>query len=320
MIPNKDGSFVVSSFGWVENGAVWTYSSKSREVATIPLSTARWVELLAGVDDMFAALHHWDGEDLELSVASISAPGDALAQARLSGTDQKLTGELSVWEHVPKAYTAWYAPSGANGGSYCLIRPDVSSKRLKVTPLSWFDDSYDWEHQGVTGVTEVPDSDLLLFTVGRDRHLVLYDPGTDQVVRRIRVGGSNGADAPRFHRGELWVKDYDHLVRVDPKDWSVTRSLRLQGDVRSPYGPTGSFIGEFGFVHDGDECFVARPESNDVLLLDCDSMTVTRRARFDGQPLEATVLSDGTVVARDWKTGRLLVGEMAKPGRRFRLP
>lgn len=323
MITSSDEAFVISSFGWVEKGGVWWYSVQSREATTIPLSRARWVELFAGENDLFSALHHWEGEKVELTVARISAPGDVLARAVISPDGQEISGDDSLLSRVPAAYTGWYesfAGPAASNAAYHLFQLDTERREMRVTRLTWFNEDYDWGYQGVTGVVQVPNSPLLLFTVQRDHNLVLYDPEADGVVRKIPLAGRNGADDPQFRDADLWVKDYDHLLRVDPRNWSTVASVRLQGDIDSPYGPSASFIGEFGFDQDGASCYVARPESRDVLLLDADSMKVTRRAELEGQPLEASLLADGTVIARDWKSGRLLSGKMSKAGWRFRLP
>lgn len=323
MITSSDQAFVLSSFGWVEKGGVWSYSTETRSATSVVLSDARWIELFAGDNDLFSALHHWKGEKVELTVAGTAAPGDVLAKAVISPDGQEISGDDSVLTRVPTSYTAWYEPfagSTASNAAYHLFQLDADRREFSVIRLRWFNEDYDHGYQGVTGVAQVPNSGLLLFTVQRDHNLVLYDPEADEVVKKIPLAGRNGADDPQFRDGELWVKDYDHLLRLNPRDWSTVASVRLQGDIDSPYGPAASFIGEFGFVQGGASCYVARPESRDVLLLDADSMKVTRRAELDGQPLEASVLADGSVIARDWKSGRLLVGGMSKPGWRFRLP
>lgn len=53
---------------------------------------------------------------------------------------------------------------------------------------------------------------------------------------------------------------------------------------------------------------MARPFSGDVVSLDTANLEVIERAVLGRQPLMAVGLSDGRVIARDWKTGDWISG------------
>jgi hypothetical protein len=66
------------------------------------------------------------------------------------------------------------------------------------------------------------------------------------------------------------------------------------------------------FVADEARCVVARPYSGDVIEIASSTLTTKRRAKLGRQPLEAVALPGGKVVARDWKTGDVLHGTLAR--------
>ena len=69
---------------------------------------------------------------------------------------------------------------------------------------------------------------------------------------------------------------------------------------------TSQFIGDYSFSADGT-CFVARPYSGEVVAVN-DRLKIQKVAKLGRQPFEAIELSNGGVIARDWKTGDLLTG------------
>ena len=105
---------------------------------------------------------------------------------------------------------------------------------------------------------------------------------------------------------KAWVVDYDTLVRLDRDDWSIDREALLQG----PRKMAGMFLGNMWTPHDQSYLLVPRPGSGDVLVIDPDSLAVTEAVSLGGEPLDAVVLCDGVLIAREWKTGRLMKGEI----------
>jgi hypothetical protein len=159
-------------------------------------------------------------------------------------------------------------------------------------------------------VTEVPGERLLIVSVQRDSRPILYDPVAQSKVGALNLCGRRGNPRVYFRRNarELWADDYDTLVKIEPGTWRVLDSLLLQDA-----GPgAGQFIGAFSFNRDETLCTVARPFSGDVIGLDPQAFSTTLQCKLSGQPLEAVALPDRSVVARDWKSGGLLRGDLKR--------
>jgi hypothetical protein len=107
---------------------------------------------------------------------------------------------------------------------------------------------------------------------------------------------------------ELWADDYDTLLRLNSSDWSVQDSLLLQGASAG----TRQFIGAYCFNQDESLCAVGRPFSGDVVAVHMKMFKITHTCNLGHQPLLPALLTDGTVYARDWKTGTLLKGQLKK--------
>jgi hypothetical protein len=155
---------------------------------------------------------------------------------------------------------------------------------------------------------------------------------------RSRPRSRDGADADCFELAgaagnpklqfrttapDLWAIDYDTLVVVDPRTWRVTRSAGLQEGGPLPPGlpetiksrvSARQFVGEFAFDAREELCVIARPFSSDVIAVEPSSLRVTHTAALGAQPLEVAILKDHGVVARDWKSGELLRGELQPLG------
>ena len=185
------------------------------------------------------------------------------------------------------------------------IRPTI-----EIIELDWYDDSYDKGYQGVIGVVEVPDQDKLIVSVQRDSQPVLMDLETKAVIKKLSLANRLGNPTLRFrkHANELWADDYDTILRIYPSNWTVESSMLLQE------AATGcqQFIGAFAFSADENLCAIARPFSGDVIAIDTAKFKVTHSCELGDQPLLVTLLSDGTIYSRDWKTGKLLMGTLKR--------
>ena len=106
----------------------------------------------------------------------------------------------------------------------------------------------------------------------------------------------------------MWARDYDTLVVIGTADWQVLRSARLQ----NAFTGTQQFIGDFAFAPDQALCAVARPFRGDVVAVDLASLKIKSFAKLGRQPLEAVALPGGKIVARDWKSGDLLLGALER--------
>ncbi len=260
------------------------------------VSDAKWLAVARGTNDFFAVVHHWEAEKLQISAHSHSDPGSPLSRISFHGTRTKeitLEGEGDVWRYLPGAFSAF-----AFGGYQLIL---VDGGRVEVQPIAWFDDSYDRAYQGIAGVTEVPDSRLLIISVARDSTPILYDPTKSQVVRKLQLADRHGNPEFSFRAAanEFWVTDYDFVVKMDAKTFTILGAERIQD---SP-PRTARFIGKLSFSRDENMCVVARPFSGDAVVLQGESMRVKRHIGLGRQPLDIAWLTGENVVGRDWKTG-----------------
>jgi len=295
--------------GWVDHDGLWRFNVASGETDTIPLRTGgRYSSLHYLGSDRFAVAHHFDGRRFEVSVRSFSSPGDVLAHAVLEDGENSVAGEPAAWSGVPLLYVEYlhFAP----WNDFALLRISPTTGKADVQRLQWYDDSYDKGYQGVIDVLALPDDTCALVSVQRSSRLILHDLETGTQRRSIDLGGRGGNPrlALRELGKEVWASDYDALVVLGTADWQVLRSARLQ----SAFTGTQQFIGDFCFAPDQALCAVARPFNGDVLAVDLDSLRIKSSAKLGRQPLEAVALAGGKIVARDWKTGDLLLGSLER--------
>jgi hypothetical protein len=187
---------------------------------------------------------------------------------------------------------------------------DARTQSAEAQALGWFDESYDVIYQAVTDVTEIAGSRLLVLSIHRDSNPVLYDPEARSRVGVIHLSDNLSGPQLYFRRksAELWASDLNTLVRVELDSWKVLGRLILQQHAKN----LQLWIGKFSFQRDERLCLVARTFAGDALAVDADRFTVTHRAELGGQPLEAVLAQDDRVIARDWKTGRLLEGKLTR--------
>lgn len=297
---------MVSSFGWVEKGSLWTFRSDSREAETLKISDAKYALLVPGRQNHFSMVHHFDGATVEITVHHFNDPGQVLATAIVTRDGTALRGDVSSWEHVQKFYTAYFVRPAVAGSILFRVRP--AEGRVDMQQLGWYNQDYDKGYQGVIGVTEVPGGSLLLFAVQRISELVFYDWGSQEKVGSVQLAGRGGNPNPfyRRHANELWADDYDTLMKIDATSGGIVAARLIQSEA----GRGRQFMGRFAFDTSETICTIARPFSGDVLGLDSSSFEIRYRCEIGRQPLEAVVLPDNSIVARDWKSGALLEGRL----------
>lgn len=297
-------TLAISSLGWVDQGSLWICSVEAPP-RKIVLSDAKFLSVSVGTNDFFAVVHHWSGERLEVTAHAYSAPQTIISRLALRqvipGLQSRIEllreGDLRVWDQLPAAFT------GYAFGDYQLILTRLAGED-DVQTLEWFDDSYDKGYQGIIGAFEVPSTTLLIVSIQRDSHPVLYDPETKKAIRKLSLADRGGNPSFQFRSSarELWATDYDSVVKLDGTTLAMKNVQRLQNAVRG----VGMFIGNFCFDSGRDLCFIARPFSGDAVALDADTMAQVCRVEFGRQPLDIGMLADGKVIARDWKTGDFL--------------
>lgn len=307
MSPTED--IIVSSLGWTDGGSLWILDTKSDSASLVPLSDAKYLSLHNGQNGYFSVLHHYDGDRIEITAHSMTEPGQIQARILVSPEGKRIEGETTIWKHLPNAYVAFF--KGLTEANFCLFLVEPNRPAIEINALDWYDDSYDKLYQSVVGVVEVPNQDVLIVSVQRDSHPVLINREFRNVIGKLSLADRCGNPTLRFRKyaNELWAADYDTLLRLDPSDWTVKNSLLLQGASAG----CQQFIGSFNFNAQEGLCAVARPFSGDVIALDTTKFKVTHLTRkMGGQPLKVALLANGTVYARDWKTGELLVGTLRK--------
>jgi len=308
MIISPDESRVVSSVGWVDKNSLWTLDTASDSIHLFRVSDANYISLHYTGGDFFSAMHHYSGEKIVISAHSFERPEVAGARLIYEAGAVRFEGDKEIWKKLPRAYTG-YLKLPANADFHLLLL-NPAGPDLEIIGLEWYDASYDKDYQGIVGVAEVPESSLAIISIQRDSRPVLYDLKTRKAVNKLTLAGRSGNPCLRFRRTakELWADDYDTLIKIDPDDWQVRKKARLQGFS----GNSMEFIGNYAFSRDETLCAVARPFSGDVVALDTQRFKVTHYAKLGGQPLEVCLLNGGVVYSRDWKTGKLLKGNLKK--------
>ena len=235
-------------------------------------------------------------------------PDTVQARAILNEEENKLDGDAAAWGDVPLLYVEYlrFEP----WRDFVLLKVSPQSGRIQVQRLEWYDDTYDKGYQGVIGVLELPGEEFAVVSVQRSSQLIFHDLNTGLKRGTLNLGGCGGNRHLEFRKGgkEIWANDDDTVVVIRRSDWQVLRSARLQGT--NPQ--VREFIGDFSFAPDEEICAVARPFSGDVVGIDTATLKVKCTAKLGRQPLEVAALGRGAIVARDWKTGDFLRGQLTR--------
>ncbi len=303
---SPDHRFVISNLGWVDKSAIWIYDALNDRETVLPLGDARYLSLFrCNVPDQFAVLHHYDGASIRLSIHSFDRPSTPLCMIERTLKGSTVRGDLAALEEAPRYYTAYFDPG--QRGAYYLLHIEPQQRQIQAEPLDWYDNSYDKGYQGIVGLLELPNGNLII-SVQRDSHPVVYNPTTKQVLKKLSLAERDGNPTLRLaaRRGEIWADDYDTILKLDAASLELKGSRRLQ----SSAGGVMHFIGDWSFDEAESLCFVPRPYSGDVLAISTDTLRTRHTARLGKQPLEAVPLGDGRIIARDWQTGQLLKGSL----------
>ena len=308
MIVDRRERRIISTLGWVDGPALVLWDTESNEMQVVGVAESEAVELVEGREDRFAVWHPLE-TGFRVSVRHMSAPTNALAQATVKMGQARLEGDSGEWAFVPSVYAGPDTDGPGADQAPCallVIAPDGTAG--EVQPLAWFNrDAYDPMYHSILTPVQVPGERLVLIPVQRSSRLVIHDLVTKQEVGHIELADRGGNPTLRFRtNGELWVDDYDTLLRIDRDGW-VKRDARL---LQASVDDARAFVGDWSFTQDGTVCAVARPFSGDVVGLDTTTFKVTSRAVTGEQPLGLAVLNDGRVFARDWKTGKRLSGQL----------
>lgn len=311
MILNQSEEYVFGSLGWVDGNAIWILECRSGRVSARTMSDAKYISLHEGANDLFSASHNYETDKFAVSVHRATESVDEVARFSIDESGISLEGDAEGWESVKKSYLSYFEYRGVSDYWLCLISGE--NKEVKIQRFDWYDDTYDKGYQGVIGVTDVPNSELVIVSVQRDSAPVLYNPFENKLIGKVTLAGRLGNPRLRFvgEGQELWADDYDTIVKIEPNTWKISQSICLQPEFEG----TSAFIGEYWFNANETSCFVPRPFSGDVIEIDRTAMKIKSECKIGAQPLQAVVLSNGKVFARNWKDGALLTGTMKQKSR-----
>lgn len=286
------------SLGWVDHASLWCWDAEAAVERRVPVPDAQYVSVHRHADGLLRIMHH--GEVAVASIRACANPHVELASLRPGPEGWRFQGDGTLWgEHL-----ALLMMSASGRPELLLVDGPIA--RVRCLDLSWFnDENYDRGYQGLVDCLALPEAGMVVVSVQRSSELVLIDPDRNARVGSIRLAGSGGnPKLRRWSNTEFFASDYDSLCLVD----AASRSARCSG-VLQPAAPpnTNQFTGDYDL--DGTTCVVARPFSGDVLRLAIDSFAVLGRAPVPGQPLSVCMTSSQSFLTRDWKTGKLEVGE-----------
>ena len=297
MINDSKLKYALSNLGWIDKGNLWIFSSETKEVQTFKLSDADYLTLQKGENDYFAICHHYNNSSrFEVSLHHFADPKNIVCKICFDNYEFSAIGDVKLLHNIPRYYLA--SLKSDNKFHLFLIRDGQFV--LDDEKTRWYyEGAFDFGYQGLIGVTECKDE--LIFCVQRDGSLYRYSLISNEIIDRVLLANRYGNPRITFSDEfkELWVDDYDSLLKIDPQTWRVEYLKQLQPSDNG----SGQFIGSYSLID--DLIVVARPFSSDILILD-KKLNQINKYMIGNQPLEA-VLLDGLIVARDSKTGQLLM-------------
>lgn len=310
LIFDADAQLVVGG-DWIDKGALWTFNVRNHEEAIIPVEGAKFLSLRSGAKGYFRLVHH-QSPDQAVSIRHIQEPGVELASVRLMQGRTTFLGDTELWRHVDPAFIIRTDSAYTDSIEKIIL---IDAARLLSTELdmSWWTNAYDHMYQSLIDCITLRARGYVIVSVQRSSTLVVIDPSRSEPVGSIaltdKVGDHPGNPQLELRSDtELFASNYDTLCVIDTQSLAVMRTARLQDAVYNPvYGLTRTFIGNYDIS--SGQLVVARPFSGDVLLLDPDDFRKLGQSRVGGQPLAVCMLSDHRVITREWKTGRVAIGE-----------
>ncbi|MCR3922855.1 MAG: hypothetical protein NUK65_10150 [Firmicutes bacterium] len=181
----------------------------------------------------------------------------------------------------------------------------------EVQSFPWYDDSYDKGYQAIVSATEISKEGNIIVTVQRDSEPVLYNPKNQKFIKKIELANRHGNPSVYVRKtaNEVWIDDYDTLLKLNLTDLTVINKICVQPE---PEKNHALFMGNFSFSRDETHCAIARPHSGDVIGIDTNSLKLTSKSKIGRNLLDVALLDNGHLIVRDWKTGDLITGQLFK--------
>jgi hypothetical protein len=302
MIYDSATRTIFGNLGWVDKGALWKFDLDSQAESLTAVEGAGFLSLRPGLNGLFRLVHHQSGNQA-ISIRSSSGPAIELASVTYESGRSRFSGDLNLWQFVDPAAIiqtkSWPR----------LVLIDAPRQRVIDLDLAWFnEESYDLGYQGLTDCISVQNTKQIIVSIQRSSKLIIVDSERNAQVGSIVLADRGGnPDLRRLSNGDIVASDYDTLCRVDGRSLVLDTAVRLQ-DADATH--RRQFIGDFD--PRADICAVARPFSGDAVLVDTRSFKVLSRASVVGQPLSICMVSESRFVTRDWRTGRVQIGEFVR--------
>ncbi|MHB8645156.1 MAG: hypothetical protein ACYDAR_05140 [Thermomicrobiales bacterium] len=312
MLLNESESIAVSTWGGIDKNSLWVLDVPSGNIQRMVLSYARYLSLYKGAAGFFSILHHFDSQRADISVHHTNDPGRMIARATMDDGVPAYEGDRSVWRQVSKSYTTYMRSQTRQGFALLYMRADELS--VDVQWMDWFNaNDYNLERQGIGDAVAVPGKEHVIIQIVNSATPVLYDPVECKVLKKLSLAGNRRATHGSNHTlrirkkaNELWADDFDFMVRLDTTTWSTIDGSNFHDEI----GPNSVWYGTFVFDREESLCAISRPGYGDVIGVDTKTFKVTRQAKLGSKPLDIGLFSDGRIIARDWSTGELLLGQM----------
>ena len=302
MIFNENLQKVVSNLGWVDKGSLWVYDGIKTAIDIIKLSDSQYLTLSEGKEGYFSVVHSGNNSEVYITIHHFNNPQKEYSRASFNKFKATYSGDNALWKFLPQYYVCGFNLDDVF--DFHLLKIENGTIVLQDDKIEWYTKGdFDFMYQGLTSVTEYDNE--LIFTVQRDGSLYRYNLDQKKIIDKVRLAGNCGNPEPFIKNDEIWVSDYDTILRL--KDWNIQGAKKLQEAANG----AGQFIGNFSFNLQNDLCVVARPFSGDVIGLDR-NLKIKFHSEVGSQPLEAVLMNNNLVVARDWQTGELLQGKMKR--------
>ncbi|MCC6678821.1 MAG: hypothetical protein IT436_16955 [Phycisphaerales bacterium] len=316
MILDRTEQLVASSIGWVEGGALSVRNLATNRVTHHPVCDGGYLRLFPIDGDRFlAAAHRVEHDEIVLSVRRFAAPNIVEWSLRCTPHDHEFAGTSSATNGMPRHHLVTFKNEGR--WTSFLLEVSEDAKRMILGNLPWYNgDEYDLGYQGLTDVIAMPSSGQVLVSVQRSSTLIVHDVQSETAIGRINLADRGGNPMLRIVGNELWTVDYDTFVRVPLDSRQPACAILVQPGT----GPMRQFAGDVSVWKHGRRAIVPRPFSGDVAMIDPVSGTIERNVALGQQPLTCVATSNGRVIARDWKSGDWLEGQIhsqARPWWRF---
>ncbi|MGN6638909.1 MAG: hypothetical protein ACTHJ8_08350 [Mucilaginibacter sp.] len=302
MIFNEAIQKVISNLGWVDKGNLWVYDGIKADIEIIKLSESQYLTLTEGKDGYFSVVHHYNTSKIEITVHHFNNPHKEYYKTSFDNFKVTSSGDISFLKFVPRYYIGGLHLNAKFGFHLLRILDGIIS--LEDSKIKWYTEGdFDFGYQGLTSVIEI--NDELIFSVQRDGSLYRYSLNQNTFIEKVGLAGRYGNPQPITKNNEIWVADYDTIVKL--KNWKIERVKKLQKASEH----TSQFVGSISFDLKKDICIVARPFNGDVIGIN-KNLEVKYTCNIGKQPLEAVLMNNNIVLARDWHTGTLLKGKMKR--------